>query len=256
MLSEGTLAGVGLFLVRTSAFVLASPFFGAQGIFGGVKIGLIGSLTLVLFSVHGAPLPEANEPMVFALLAGREVLIGVALAFVLQLVVLAVRVAGEMVGQEMAFNMASVVDPVAGVSTPLITQLYEGMFLLGLLAVDGHHLLIRALASSFERAPIGRTAFNASVGETLLRLMSDMFSAGITFAAPVLLLLMLSSMLLALLARTAPSLNVLEVGFSLRVTIGLVAMLIFMPLIAPALGHLYGMLDGGLERVLQALEAA
>jgi flagellar biosynthesis protein FliR len=51
-------------------------------------------------------------------------------------------------------------------------------------------------------------------------------------------------------------LNVLEVGFSLRVTIGLVAMLIFMPLIAPALGHLYGMLDGGLERVLQALEAA
>jgi hypothetical protein len=86
----------------------------------------------------------------------REVLIGLALGFVLQARALAVRVGGELIGQRNGFNMASSRRPAARASsTPLITQFYEGLFLLGLLAVDGHHLLVRALADSFERAPVG-----------------------------------------------------------------------------------------------------
>jgi flagellar biosynthesis protein FliR len=255
VLEVGTLAAFGLFLVRTSAFVLATPFFGAQSVFGGVKVGLIASLALILFSVHGAPLPEASSPAVFAVLAVRELLIGVSLAFVLQTVVLAVRVAGEMIGNEMAFNMASVVDPGTGANTPMITQLYEALFLLGLLAVDGHHLLLRALASSFERAPVGSATLGSGLAESAITLLSDLFTAGLTFAAPVLVLLVLSSILVGLVARTMPYVNVMEVGFSLRIIAGLFAMTLFAPLVAPALGRLYGMLGTGLDQALAALES-
>jgi flagellar biosynthetic protein FliR len=254
VLEAGTLAAFGLFLVRTSAFVLATPFFGAQATFGGVKVGLIASLALILFSVHGAPLPEASSPPVFVACAVRELVIGLSLAFVLQAVVLAVRVAGEMIGSEMAFNMASVVDPATGANTPLITQLFEALFLLGLLAVDGHHLLLRALAASFQRAPAGQLGLNAGFYEAASAMVSDLFAAGITFAAPVLVLLVLSSVLVGLVARTMPQVNVLEVGFSLRILVGLGAMFLFAPLVAPALGRLYGLLGSGLEQALAALE--
>jgi flagellar biosynthesis protein FliR len=254
VLEPGTLAAFGLFLVRASAFVLGLPFFGSHAIFGGVKVGLIASLALVLFSVHGAPLPAASAPGVFAALALREVLVGLALAFVLQAVALAVRVAGEMIGNEMAFNMAGVVDPGTGVHTPLVTQLYETLFLLGLLAVDGHHLLIRALAGSYERAPVGTAVFDVGFAETATSLVGELFTAGVTFAAPVLALLVLSSVLIGLVARTLPQANVLEIGFSLRILVGLGAMLLCAPLLAPVLARLYALLDLGLERVLVGLE--
>lgn len=254
MLADGTLAAFGLFMVRTSAFVLATPFFGSQATFGGVKVGLIASLSLVLFSVHGAPLPLAEAPLEFAVLAMREVMIGLALAFVLQAVVLAVRVGGEMIGSEMAFNMASVVDPATGLNTPLVTQLYEGLFVLGLLAVDGHHLLLRALGASFERVPVGVPSFPDGFSDTALTLVSDMIAAGVTFVGPVLVLLLLSSVMVGLIARAVPHVNVLEMGFTLRILVGLGAMLLFAPLIAPALQHLYAYLGSGLDAALAALE--
>jgi len=254
MLADGTLAAFGLFLVRTSAFVLGTPFFGSQSTFGGVKIGLIASLALVLFSVHGVPLPAAEAPLEFGVLAMREILVGLALAFVLQAVMLAVRVGGELIGSEMAFNMASVVDPASGMSTPLVTQFYEALFLLGLLAVDGHHLLLRALAGSFERVPVGALSLPEGFGALALRLVGDMIAAGITFVGPILLLLFVSSIVIALIARAVPHVNVLEMGFTLRILVGLGAMLLFAPLVAPGLQHLYGLLGDGLEAALVALE--
>lgn len=255
MLPPGTLIAVGLFLVRTSAFVLATPFFGAPTIFGGVKVGLIAALSLASFAAHGQPIVEAVGPLEFGAFAMREALIGIALAFTLHAAVLAVRVAGELIGQEMAFNVAGVVDPVSGVSTPLVTQLYEGLFLLGLLAIDGHHLLLRALAQSFACAPVGRMGIESGLAEGVLRLVSDMFAAGVTFAAPVLVLLFLSSVLVAVLARAVPHVNVLEVGFTLRIAVGLLALFVCAPLIAPALSKLYASMGDGLDGVLATLES-
>lgn len=255
MFESGTLSAFGLFLVRTSVFVVATPFFGSPATFSGVKVGLIVSLALVLYSVNGVPLPEAQEPLVFAALAMREVLIGFALGFVLQVVQLAVRVGGEMIGSEMAFNMASVVDPGTGTNTPLITQFYEVMFLLGLLAVDGHHLLFRALADSFERAPVGVASFDAGFADLAVGMTSDLIGVGFTFAAPILVLLFISSLVIGLIARVVPQANVMELSFSLRIMVGLGGMLLFAPLIAPALHQLYGLLATFLERTLVALGA-
>lgn len=255
MLPDGTLAAFGLFMTRTSALVLATPFFGAESTFGGAKVALITSLALLSYTAHGTPLPDAQAPLAFGLLALREVLIGLSLALVLQLALLAVRVSGEMIGQEMAFNMANVVDPATGLSTPLVTQLYEATFVLGLLAVDGHHLVLRALGSSFERAPVGSFEIDAGLAELVTRQLAQMFAAGITFAAPVLVLLSLTSLVMGLLARTVPALNVLEVGFTLRIMVGLGAMTLFAPLIAPALTALFNAVDLGLTQVLGELGA-
>ena len=252
MLPAGTIEAFGLFAVRTSVLVMASPLFGVTTSFAGAKIGLIAVLTLTLYSACGTPLAGPIAPFEWGVLAVREALIGFSLAFVMQCVLLAVRVAGEMVGHDMGFNMGAIVDPETGVSSPLVTQFYEGLFLVGLLAVDGHHLILRALSDSFTQAPIGvlsSTQTLLGVAETMVR---EMFNAGIVFALPVLVLMTIVSILIALIARAVPQINIMDVGFTLRILVGLVAMYAFAPLLAPAMERLYGALELGLERVVVA----
>lgn len=247
------LAAFGLYLVRTSALVLATPLLGSGTGFSGYKIALIIGVAAVLYLGTGGGALASVDAAEYGLLCMRELLIGLFLAFVLQAVVLAVRVAGEIVGTEMAFNMASVVDPGTGIRTPLITQFYEAIFFLALLSVNGHHWVLRALSSSFERAPIGTLHMGSGALAVTQELFVHMFNAGIVFAAPVLVLLMLVSVLIGLMARVVPQVNVLEMGFTLRIGVALVAMLLFAPLLGPAMNVLFENLMGGLEGCLDEL---
>jgi flagellar biosynthetic protein FliR len=150
--------------------------------------------------------------------------------------------------------MSNVVDPATGVNSPLVTHLYETMFFLALLAVDGHHWVIRALSASNGRAPVGALDAGRALPEVALAMFEQMFAAGLTFAAPILVLLMLVSLLIGLLTRAVPQINVLEFGFNLRIVAGLAGMLLFAPLLAPALQALLDHLLEGLNASLDALE--
>lgn len=247
MFAPGLLESFGLYLVRTSALVLFTPLLGTGARFAGYKIATIVVVALVLFAAGGAPLPDYGGPAGYGLLCMREVLVGLFLAFAVQLTVLIVHVAGEMIGQEMGFNMAAIVDPETGIRTPLITRMYENFFFLALLAVDGHHWVLRALDLSFHQAPVGRLALGEGAFAYLTGLLAESFRAGLAFAAPVMVLLFLVSLLIGLLARLVPQINVLEVGFTMRIGIALLALLLFAPFLAPALESTLGWMAQALE---------
>lgn len=253
LIAPGTLEAFGLYLVRTSALVIAAPLYGTGTGFSGYRIALIVSVSFLLFTVSGVPLDHAPLPIEYGCLVLREVLIGIFLAFSLQAALVAIRVAGELIGHEMGLNMASLVDPTTGVSAPLVTQLYEVFFFLGLLAVDGHHLLLSALGSSFQSAPVGKLELSGDLAWIAQSQFTQMFNAGITFAAPVVILLFLVSILIAVLARAVPQLQIMEVGFSARIAVGLIGLLLFAPQLAPALNGLYRGFLSGLEGTLDAL---
>lgn len=246
-LVPGTLEAFGLYLVRTSALVLPSPVLGLAAGFQGFKIALIFATAFLAFAATGEPLPPETSPIALGVLALREILIGFFLAFLLQLAVLTVRVAGAMIGHEMGFAMAQQVDPESGIQVPLVTRIYENLFLLGIFLVDGHHWLLRALAQSFERAPVGVMSLEPGMLHGVKTMFAEMFAAGISFAAPVMVLLVLVSILIGLLSRAVPQLNVLEVGFSVRIGLSLFAMMLFAPLVTPALEGIYGTLADALE---------
>lgn len=248
------LATFGLYLLRTSALILSAPIFGTSSSFTGYRVALVVSLAFVMCAATGQPLTFEVTPMVFAAMALREVAIGLAMGFVLTLLQLVVRMAGDLIGQGMGFSMASQSDPVTGLQTPLVSQIYEVIFILGFLAMNGHHVLLRALSDSFLRAPVG----DIGIGEGLVALIERTFSAtveaGVTFAAPVMIMLLLLSLLVGVLARVVPQINILEMSFTLRVGLALVAMLVFAPVIAPALNQLYDMQAAWLDQLIGAVE--
>lgn len=255
MLPPGTLEAFGLYLARTSALVLGAPLFGTGARFTGYKVGLIGVLSVVLFLAGGAPATEAAGPVEYGILVLREVFVGLTLAVALHVVLLAVRVGSELVGHEMAFTISRVVDPTTGTNVPVVAHLYEVFFLLTLLATNGHHWVIRALSESYSRAPVGVMSFDDELSAVALTQFADLFAAGVTFAAPILVLLLTLSLIIALLTRAVPQINILEFGFTLRILGGLAAMFLFAPALTPAMDRLLVRLMDGLSLTLETLGA-
>lgn len=254
LLAPGMLESIGLFLARTTAMLLLTPLLGSGAQFHGYKVALVVSVTSTMFLMQGLPPVVVDSGVQYGVLVLREMVLGFGLAFVLHLVLMALRVGSEMIGNEMAFTMANAVDPASGESLPVLSRMNESLFFLALLSVDGHHWILRGLAESFDRAPVGGMSFGDGLPATLGSFFSDMFSAGIAFAAPVLALLMMISLLIGLIARAVPQVNVLEMGFSLRVGGGMVALALLSPTLAPAMTSLLNSFMSGLEAGLDAIE--
>lgn len=246
--------GFGLFVARTSAMLLATPLIGSGASFVGYKLTLTISVSVVMWLALGVPVVETVSAGHYFVLALREMVLGLGLAFLLHMTVMGVRVGSEMVGNEMAFTMANAVDPASGESLPLLSRMNETLFFLAFLAVDGHHWVMRALAESYERAPIGGMQWGGDLTHTLTTFFSQLFSAGIAFAAPVLILVMMVSVIIGLIARAVPQVNILEMGFSLRIGGGLLAIGLFSPTLSTAMTALLERFMAGLEAGLDAIE--
>jgi flagellar biosynthetic protein FliR len=189
-LLQATVIGFVLVLVRTAALVFSSPLLGQGQGFAGHRIALAFFLALVLYWVSGVPVSPA-DPVELGAMVLRETLIGLFLGFILQLVVLAVRVAGELVGQEMGLMVARQVDPTSGVSSSLVTNLYENVFLLVLFALNGHHWMLRSLESSFAQAPVGHVEISRRMASTVESMFSETIRAGLVFGIPVMVFLLM-----------------------------------------------------------------
>ena len=250
----GMIEGVGLFIARTSALLLTTPLLGSGAQFHGYKIALVTSVAMTLFVAQGFPAVESVSAIHYGLLVLREMVLGLAMGLVLHLVLLGIRIGSEMVGNEMAFTMSSAVDPSSGEALPLLSRMNETIFFLAILSVDGHQWIIRALAESYERAPIGSLDFGGDLPFVISQLFSEMFVAGIAFAAPVLVMLSMISVMIGLIARAVPQVNILEMGFSLRVGGGILAICILSPTLSTGLTAFLEHFMAGLEASLDAIE--
>lgn len=254
MFEAATIIAFACVLARTSAMVFVAPMFSAGPAFSGYKLAIVVSVSLCIYLALGAP-PAGDVSMAtVVLMLLRELFLGLFLGFLLHVVVLVVRVGGEMIGQEMGFMVARQADPVTGLQVPLITSIYDSLFLLSLFAMNGHHWLMRALTGSFERAPIGRLDFTKDTASLLLEQFTEMFGAGIVFAAPILIVLASITVMMGFLARMSPQLNVMELGFTLRVMLAMSAMALFAPLLEPSFEGLGKSFLSMLERALDVME--
>jgi flagellar biosynthetic protein FliR len=247
-----TIVAFVLCLVRAGALVMSAPLLGASISTASPKIALSLALAATLFGAADQPEVDAQGIALVALVL-RELVIGLFLGFLLQLSLMSIRVMGELLGLEMGLQMANQVDPVSGLSTPIVTRLYEGLALLAMLSIDAHHWLVMALFDSIERAPVGLAASTDGIAGVFMSMFSEMLGAGIALAAPFSVVMSLVTLLLGLLARTAPQVNVLELGFTLRIGIAMVAMLVFAPLLQPMLEGLFRAFSGWIDVGLDAL---
>jgi flagellar biosynthetic protein FliR len=213
---------LGLLLVRVSTLVVTTPILGGSFAPPTVKIGL--SLILVLVISPVVPVPAAITAGSLPLVAAREFLVGFALALSVRVMLAAAELGGYLVGFQLGFSYAGIVDPQSGVRNNVLASLYSSITALALIGTNAHHMVIRALVQSYEFIPLGPGAVHESIVGTITRMLGMIFYVGAQLAAPVTIVLVVVEVMLGIVSRAAPSLNLLAVGAPVRLILGLLTL--------------------------------
>ncbi|MFN8057709.1 MAG: flagellar biosynthetic protein FliR [Vicinamibacterales bacterium] len=238
---------LGILLVRPGMLVTATPVLGGTFAPSTVKVALVGILAVVLLPV--VAMPAAVAPGTLALVLMREAVIGLAIAMSVRTVVAAAEFAGHLTGFQVGFTYANVIDPQSGVRNSTISALYGGLAVFVFLAVDGHHALLRVITGSYESLPIGLGSLDRSAYTVVPKIFGVVFGVGLQLSAPVLIVLLVVEVAMGMVARVAPSLNLLNFGFPIRLVAGLMA-------IAVMLQSLPGILNASIEPAMALATAA
>jgi flagellar biosynthetic protein FliR len=222
VIDAATISKFGLVLVRPGMLVSTTPVFGGIHVPVPVRIALGIMLSLTIAPV--VPPPQSVGTLGLVAVIGGEALIGIALGLGVRILVGAAELAGHLAGFQIGFSHASIVDPQSGVRNNVVAALYANLAMVTFLGINGHHAVIRALAGSYEALPIGAAGVSGPLAPLVAHMLGLVFVTGTRLAAPVVTALLLVEIVMGLVARAAPSLNLFIVGTPLRLLAGMLAL--------------------------------
>jgi flagellar biosynthetic protein FliR len=216
-LQQHLLSLLAVFL-RTGAFVMAAPIFGANVVPARVRLLFALALSVgIAPAVAGSGVPLAFDATL-PLVVGRELLMGWLLGFAAQLFMQAFVLAGQLIAMQLGLGFASMVDPGNGVDVTVLGQLYLMLATLLFLSLNGHLVLVQVLVEGMQL----QLLVSDSMLSGLFALAAWMFGGGLLIALPAVTALLLVNVALGVLSRSAPQLNVFSIGFPLTLLLGVV----------------------------------
>jgi flagellar biosynthesis protein FliR len=218
---------------RVSGFIAAIPVLVSAQTPGRVKTALVLVSSLMLFPIMAKSVPQMNfSPLPFFLLILSELLLGLLLALVARLIFTAVEFGATVIGFQMGFASANVYDPQSERQVELLSQFQNVFAILIFLAIDGHHIFLKTAVLSYDLLPPGQFDIAGEAIPFLMQLASHMFTIGVQFSAPLLAVLLFSSLILGILARVFPQLNVFLLSFPLNIGIGFIVILLTLNMVS------------------------
>lgn len=219
-----------LVLVRLTGMFVVAPFFGRRNIPSVFKAGFAFVNTLIAVSViKDKTTPEINGIIQFVTVAGSEFIVGMLIGYVGYMIFSAIYLAGQLIDMQMGFGIVNVIDPLSNIQVPVTANFYFIMTMLVFLVINGHHALIEALHRSFEIIPVGRAVFADILLTDVLRMFGYIFELGFKFAAPVTAAILIVDVMLGIMSKTVPQLNVFVVGMPAKILVGFLVMIITIP---------------------------
>ena len=225
-------------MTRIGAAMLAAPFFGAGSVPAQVRVIAAGAIAALVCGWTTVASPAALFSFAGVLAVAGEVLIGLALGFVLQLCFAAPTIAAEVIGGTMSMGMASAVDPHSGSHSPALGQYFGVVLTLIFLGLGGHLHWIGLIVRSYGAFPPGETWLGAERMAEIAGFASAMFATAVAIALPVTLVLVLVQVLAGVLSRSAPALNLFSLGLPAGVLAGIAALIVSAPLLTEQLADL------------------
>ncbi len=203
---------------RVGTLILAIPLLNGRQVPMHFKVGLALTTTMLLFPIMAEYTPKNPLKILeIGLLVINEVLLGAILGLITNLVFTAVTHGGTIIGYQMGFAAANIFDPQTTQQRSLMSQFQNVLAILLFFVLDIHHLYFRAIQESYILLPPGLLDFSSGAVEMLMKLGSHMFILSVKFTAPILITLLLSNMVLGILARIFPQLNVFLLSFPLNI---------------------------------------
>jgi flagellar biosynthetic protein FliR len=235
---------------RIGAAMLAAPFFGSGSVPMQARVVVTGAIAVLVC----AWTPVAAPPALFSasgiMMMLGEVLVGLALGFVLQISFAAPTIAAEIIGGSMGMAMATAVDPSSGTQSPALGQYFGVVLTVIFLALGGHLQWIHLLVDSYRVFPPGQTWLGPEKLSLIAGFAGTMFATAVAIALPVTLVLLVVQVVTGVLSRSAPALNLFALGLPAGVLAGIAALIASAPLITDQMTDLSAQAIAQTSRVL------
>ncbi|MGD9598621.1 MAG: flagellar biosynthetic protein FliR [Steroidobacteraceae bacterium] len=214
--------------VRIGACLMVAPVFGASYVPARIRLILAAAIAVLVAPLAKVPPIDLLSPG-GALVIGQQIVVGVAIGFALQIVFDAVALAGQLLANSIGLSFAFNQDPLRGVSTPVVGQLYLLLVVLTFLALDGHLALIALLVDGFRTLPVGASGLDTQALWTLILWSGQVIYGALAVALPGMTAMLVVNLAFGVMSRAAPTLNLFAVGFPVTLAFGLVVVLLSLP---------------------------
>ncbi len=221
--------------LRVIGVVAVMPIIGGKNVPARVKIGMAFFIAIIAYPIiHNSmvAIPQAFTAYVFMCIT--EILIGLAIGFVSALFMGMIYLTGQLIDTPMGFGMAHIFNPEMQFQAPLIGQYLYLLFALIFFVINGHHAFLHALFDSFQVIPLGEAVFSPELSITAVNVFRSMFMIGFRMAFPVVASIFLVEVGLGIISRAVPQMNILVVGFPVRIGVGFIILIITIPFIIGA----------------------
>jgi flagellar biosynthesis protein FliR len=229
------------------------PLFSSRAVSVPFKAALSLLIAYLLFESMPIDRSFSSDPYLLLLFVMKEVFIGLAIGFSVRVLFTAVNVAGEIISIQSGFSFARFMDPLSMTQVTVIEQFKNLLAMMLFLAMDAHHILIKALVSSFKDVPIGTVAIHRPFFEHLVTMTGKVFATGFKIGAPVIVTLLLVELALGMLSKMIPQINIFIEGVPLKILITVVMLSFSLGVIVPGIVNMFRSMDGEILRFFRLM---
>lgn len=227
-----------LVFVRVTGIFVIAPVFSRNNIPNIMKIGFAFLISILIFNFVEVKNVSFSEYQLIGLII-KELIIGILIGFVAYLFFSALYVAGQLIDMQVGFGMVNVFDPQQKTQVPITGNFLYIIAILIFLITNQHHILIKAVASSYKIVPIGTFILNNLLIDQMINVFTEIFVIGFKISSPILATIFLTNVLLGILARTMPQMNVFMLGMPLKIVVGIVTLIVMMPLFVSIFQYIF-----------------
>jgi flagellar biosynthetic protein FliR len=254
LLSNAEIIRFFIVLMRVSGILVFAPFFSSQSFPVHVRI----AFSLVAAYLLAPSLPLNKIPLELELsgitgLVLNEVLLGLILGFAAMCVFAGLQFAGQMISFQLGFSLIKMIDPQSNVEAPVFSLLENYIGLLFFLMINGHHWFLLAINESFTFLPVGGVHLGGPLVDHVVRLSAHVLVIGLRIAGPVIAVGIITDIIVGVVGRTAPQINILIVGMPLKVLIGFGCLSLSFYFLPRYLGDVYSALHKTLFSLMHAM---
>lgn len=243
-----------LLIMRVGGILVVAPIFSHRSIPSILKIGLIILVSIIVLpTISSTRINLPPDLLGLSVVLAKEIATGLMIGFTAQLLFIGVQFAGDLIGLQMGFGIVNVMDPNSQTQVPLIGQYQTVLATLIFLALDGHHMVLSAIANSIQAVPLGQVNFTGTTADLIVRGGVNTLAQGIKLGAPCIVTLFLLDVAMGVVARTVPQMNIFIVGFPLKIGGGLLMLSASLPLFAYVFSKLLGNLDTQINSLIVSM---
>lgn len=239
---------------RVMGVMAFAPIFGNNlTVTRRVRIFLGLAVSMVIVTAHPyTPLPYTTF-LGYTVILIKELVVGVTLGFMANITLSIISMAGQFIDREMGFSMVSNFDQTFNTQTTITAEFYSMLVMVMMLISDMHYFILSALSDSFELIPLGNVTIDSgTVYDTMISYMTDYFVIALRISLPILIAIMLLNMVLGILAKTAPQMNMFVVGIQLKILCGFAVLMIIIDFTPGIVDFVYTEMQNIVYQVMEA----